>query len=69
MSLCANTAALNAYMDKEERREKAFIRFEKDVDAELLVLKHLVENLKKMSLDYEGFDFSDDLEEMIHDAI
>jgi len=69
MNKCANTELLNAHMDKEERREKAFARFEKTVESELLILNHLVENLKKFASSYEGFDFSEDLEEMINDSI
>lgn len=69
MSRCANTEALNAHLDKEERREKAYDRLEKELHGEMLIVKQLVENMKRIASDYEGFDFSDDVEEMLNEFI
>jgi hypothetical protein len=62
---CANTEMLNAHMDKEERRERAYTSLMIDLESDLKELDKSKERILKTASDYEGFDFSEDLLEEI----
>ena len=59
---CANTQELDRYLSGEEQFEKVCDRFEADVLS-------MVQDIRGMSLDYEGYDFRDNLREIIRDII
>lgn len=62
MNRCANTEALDRYLSGEEQFEKICDRFEADVLG-------MVQDIRRMSLDYEGYDFRDKLREIIKDIV
>lgn len=62
MNRCAVTEALNNYLSGEEKFEKVCEQFEADV-------LQLVQELKSMTKDYEGYDMTDVLESILPDMI
>ena len=62
MEQCANTQVLDRYLSGEEQFEKICERFEADVLG-------MVQDIRRMALDYEGYDFRDNLREIIRDII
>ena len=62
MEHCANTQVLDRYLSGEEQFEKICERFEADVLG-------MVQDIRRMALDYEGYDFRDNLREIIRDII
>ena len=59
---CANTEALDRYLSGEEQFEKVCDRFEADV-------VQLVQELRSMTRDYEGYDMTDLLKVILGDVI
>lgn len=62
MPRCANTEALDRYLSGEEQFEKVCDRFEADV-------VQLVQELRSMTRDYEGYDMTDLLKVILGDVI
>ena len=62
MSRCANTEALNKYLSGEEQFEKVCEEFEYDV-------RQLIQELRSMTRDYEGYDMTDLLKVILGDVI
>lgn len=65
----ANTEALNRYQNKLAKQEKAFESFCDEIDDDLVELNEMIVNLKKIAKDYENYDFTEDLEELIKDNL
>ena len=59
---CANTEFLDRYLSGEEQFEKVCDRFEADV-------LQLIQELRSMTRDYEGYDMTDVLESILPDII
>lgn len=62
MNRCADTQALNRYLSGEEQFEKVCDRFEGDVVS-------LIQELRSMTRDYEGYDMTDVLKDILGDVI
>ena len=59
---CANTEALDRHLSGEEQFEKVCDRFEGDV-------LQLIQELRSMTRDYEGYDMTDLLKIILGDII
>jgi hypothetical protein len=53
----------------ESVREKFLDYFHKDAEAYLETIEVAIRHLKNVSKDYYGFDFSDEVDDMVKDAI
>ena len=62
---CANTAALNAYMDNLDKIERVYTSLMIDLESDFNELDNIKERILKTASDYEGFDFSEDIIEEI----
>ena len=62
---CANTAALNAYMDNLDKIERVYTSLMIDLESDFKELDKIKERILKTASDYEGFDFSEDIIEEI----
>ena len=69
MERCANTEALNKYQEKLAKQSKAYERFIDEIDDDLLELQEIIAKLKKKASDYDGYDFADELKELVNDTI
>lgn len=65
----ANTVMLNKKMDEDEKREKALGDFRIECFDDLDEIRRLVNVLKIGVDDYQGYDFTEDLEDMIKEII
>lgn len=69
----ANEWALNRHLQKQENQEKALERFKKYVASDLELLadlggedkEELLKYLKATAKDFEGYDFTEELEELL----
>ena len=62
MNRCANTEALDKFLSGEEQFEKVCDKFEADVSS-------LIRELRSMTRDYEGYDMTDLLKNILGDVI
>lgn len=69
MERCANTNALNKYQEKLAKQSKAHERFIDEIDDDLLELQEIVQKLKKKAENYDGYDFTEELKEIVNDSI
>lgn len=65
----ANTKALNKYQEKLAKQSKTYGRFIDEIDDDLLELQEIVQKLKKKAENYDGYDFTEELKELINDTI
>jgi len=66
---CANTEALNSYMDEVEAGEKATESFLDAIASELDIISDAVWAIKQIAKGYEPYDMDDILEEAINESI
>ena len=65
----ANTKALNKYLEKQEAEEICLKYFIDSIDNDLIEIKKLVDALKVQAKDYDGYDFTEALKEMLNDTV
>ena len=53
--MCAVEQSLNKYLDSQEKQEKSYLRFE-------IEAYDLIKELRNLAKDYDGYDFSEELE-------
>lgn len=66
---CAATNALNKHQEKLRKQEESFELFLKSIDDDLVVIQELINKVKKRALNYDGYDFLDDIKILIGDLI
>lgn len=66
---CASTAALNAYMEQEDKRYKAFDDFITTIESDLESISKQTSSLKNIAEDFQGFDFSEELDEELREIL
>lgn len=69
MNKCANSEALNKYMREQEQQEACLNHFIDDIDDDLVELDEMITKLKKIASNYDGYDFSEHLEDMIKEKL
>ena len=71
---CANTEALNEHLAEQEKQESALVRFEKIMDIHLDEISDEkdetrfyagITEIENLAEDFEGYNFTDELEEAI----
>ena len=66
---CAITNALNKHQEKLIKQETSLQLFLDDIDDDLAEIMDIIKVLKRKARDYDGFDFSDELKEVLEDII
>ena len=64
---CANTYALNKHLAGVEHSETALEYFMDAIETDMADIKEILDILRKLAKNYNGYDFTDDLEDMISD--
>jgi hypothetical protein len=64
-----NEIALAKYLAEQEKRELSYELFLDSIDDELVEIAKIAEKIKRRSQSYDGYDFSEDIEEAIKDII
>jgi hypothetical protein len=64
-----NEMALAKYLADQEKRELSYELFLDSIDNELVEIAKIAEKIKRKSQSYDGYDFSEDIEEVIKDMI
>jgi len=65
MERCANTEALNKHLAEQEACEKALDNFYGAVEGELEELEEVISRIKEIAKDFEGYDFSDEIKDLV----
>jgi hypothetical protein len=66
---CANTSMLNKFLADQEKKEAALERFEKSIDDRLVELQNIIRDIKVEAQNFEGYCFTDDLEDYLKDLL
>jgi len=66
---CANTTYLNKYMDEQQKQEEALEAFTNEIQIDLLEIQKLVYEMGVTARDYKGYDFREDLKEILNDTL
>ena len=66
---CAITNAINKHQEKLIKQETSLQLFFDDIDDDLAEIMDIVKTLKKKARDYDGYDFSEDLKEVLEELI
>jgi hypothetical protein len=64
-----NEMALAKYLAEQEKRELSYEMFLDSIDDELAEIAKISDKIKRKSESYDGYDFSEDIEEAIKDII
>jgi hypothetical protein len=64
-----NEAALNTYMREQDKAEVNFNAFIDSADDKLCEIRDLIDELQKEARDYNGYDFKNELDEMVKDLV
>lgn len=64
-----NTIAMDKYLEKQEKQEKSYELLFDSIDDDLALLGKEIQRLQKIASSYDGYDFTDDLNDYIRDLI
>ena len=64
-----NTIAMNKYLENQEKQERSYELLLETIDDDLALLGKEIQRLQKIASSYDGYDFTDDLNEYIRDLI
>ena len=64
-----NTIAMNKYLENQEKQEKSYELLLETVDDRLVLLSKEIQSLQKIASSYDGYDFTDELNDCIRDLI
>ena len=64
-----NTIAMNKYLDNQEKQERSLELLFDSIDDDLVLLSKEISRLQKIASSYDGYDFTDELNEYIKDLI
>lgn len=66
---CANSKALENYQNKLKKQEVSFELLLSSLDDDLAEIQELINKVKKRALDYDGLDFSEEIENLLREMI
>jgi len=69
MEDCANTSALNKMLNEQEFDEKAKENFLEEIDPIINELSEAIEKIKEIAKDYQGYNFSEDIKEIVSELV
>ncbi len=64
-----NTIAMNKYLENQEKQEKSYELLLETIDDRLVLLSKEIQSLQKIASSYDGYDFTDELNDYIRDLI
>lgn len=67
--LDGNLKALDRYLDNQSKQEASYDFLLDELDDDFVELSGLIEKIINKSKDYDGYDFSEDIKEIIKDEI
>ena len=65
----AVTSAINKHQEKLRKQEISLELFKDSIDDDLAEIMEIIKILKRKAKDYDGFDFSEDLKELLEELI
>lgn len=65
----AVTNAINKHKEKLRKQEISLELFKDSIDDDLAEIMEIIKILKRKAKDYDGFDFSEDLKELLEELI
>lgn len=66
---CAVESYLNKYQEKLKKQELSYDLFLTSIDDDLVEIQELIKKVKKKADDFDGYDFSDELKDLLEDLI
>ena len=66
---CANTEALNNYHNELEKIEVSYNLFLDSIDDDLVELQDLISAIKSKAKDYDGYDFEEEVNDLVKDCL
>ena len=65
----ANTEYLNRYLNEQQKQEEALEAFTNEIQIDLLEIQKLVYEMEVTAKNYQGYDFREDLKEILNDTL
>ena len=65
----AVTNAINKHQEKLRKQEISLELFKDSIDDDLAEIMEIIKILKRKAKEYDGFDFSEDLKELLEELI
>lgn len=66
---CATENALNKYQEKLKKQEVNYDLFLTAIDDDLVEIQELIKKVKKKADDFNGYDFTEEVKELLGDLI
>lgn len=66
---CATEYALNKYQEKLKKQELSYDLFLTSIDDDLVEIQELIKKVKKKADGFDGYDFTEEVKEMLGDLI
>lgn len=66
---CATENALNKYQEKLKKQELSYDLFLTSIDDDLVEIQELIKKVKKKADGFDGYDFTEEVKEMVGDLI
>ena len=66
---CATENALNKYQKKLKKQELSYDLFLTAIDDDLVEIQELIKKVKKKADGFDGYDFTEEVKEMLGDLI
>ena len=66
---CGTENALNRYQEKLKKQELSYDLFLTSIDDDLVEIQELIKKVKKKADGFDGYDFTEEVKEMLGDLI
>lgn len=66
---CATENALNKYQEKLKKQELSYDLFLTAIDYDLVEIQELINKVKKKADGFDGYDFTEEVKELLGDLI
>lgn len=66
---CANSKALETYQNKLKKQEVSFELLLSSIDDDLVEIQELINKVKKKADGFDGYDFTEEVKEILGDLI
>ena len=66
---CATENALNRYQEKLKKQELSYDLFLTAIDDDLVEIQELINKVKKKADGFDGYDFTEEIKEMLAELI
>ena len=66
---CANSKALNKYQEKLKKQELSYDLFLTAIDDDLVEIQELIKKVKKKADGFDGYDFTEEVKELLGDLV